>query len=190
MSKKTSVALDRRRTTLRNRQQSAERATAERASLDAALETNAAVQAEYASRLRAARAEVAGMKKAIKKTTKKQQKWVGRRRDARRSEARAHQRVAPAQAKYERAVLADLVQREMSRDLATHATTATVVPAAPPPAAPPASLDQQGALDPLIESRGAKRASRSTRVGQSSPTESRTRGTRAGSARSGAQTAN
>ena len=140
MAKKSSAALERRRITLRNRQQAAEKATVKSRSLDARLEAIAAVRAEYASRLRAAQEEVTAMKKAIKASAKQRDELSSRRKNARRDEVTAHQRIASAETKYERAVLADLVQREKIRDLATHTTTPAVVPPPAPLADPVTQL--------------------------------------------------
>jgi hypothetical protein len=64
---------------------------------EARLAADAAAWAEYGSRLRAARDEAASMKKAIKAADKQRDEPSARRTDARRDQATAHRRVAPAE---------------------------------------------------------------------------------------------
>jgi len=142
MTGQSTTPLERRRETLRTRAAAAAASQAKVTSLDEQLETNSAARREHGANLRAALETVSGLRKSIKDADKQRGKLRTARKNARRAETKAHQRASTAEAKYDRALLADLVRREKDRDLSKHTSTKT--PAAPviptPPAAPAAAL--------------------------------------------------
>ena len=68
---------------------------------------------------------MAALKKAIKATGKQKDQLESARKDARRAAAQAQQRAAAAEAKYDRAVLAEIVRREKDHDLSLHSPAAS-----------------------------------------------------------------
>lgn len=88
--------------------------------LDSELASNAGQRRNDEAGVRDARDHVAALKTTIKATKKERDKLRAARKDARRNAAKAAQRAATAEAKYDRAVLADMVRREKVTDLSTH----------------------------------------------------------------------
>lgn len=119
---KDAAALGRRRETLRKRTAASAASAAKVSSLDQRLNAKAATSREQEAALRSARDRVAALKKALKASQKQLAKLRTARADAGKADAKARQRVGTAEAKYDRAVLADVVQREKQRDLASHVT--------------------------------------------------------------------
>jgi chromosome segregation ATPase len=117
---KDAAALGRRRETLRKRTAAAAVSAAKVSSLDQRLNAKAATSREQEAALRSARDRVAALKKALKASQRQLAKFRTAHADAVKADAKAHQRVSTAEAKYDRAVLADVVQRQKERDLASH----------------------------------------------------------------------
>ena len=115
-----SPPLRRRRKRLQAAQRDAAATAAAIVELDSALASNAGQRRNYEAGLRDARDHVAALKTTIKATKKEHDKLRAARKDARRNAAKAAQRAATADAKYDRAVLADMVRREKVIDLSTH----------------------------------------------------------------------
>ena len=126
---RTSAELARRRSTLRKRQTGAERTGREVAELDKALERNAVRADEQESELRTTLDRVAMLKKTIKAGKKHRDKLRTGRKKAQDRDADARRRASTAEAKYDKAVMADMVRREKQRDLAQHDPRAAVAPA-------------------------------------------------------------
>jgi hypothetical protein len=123
-------ALDRRREKLQVNRAAAQAAIDAVADLDARLDNNSSLTRESEAALQAALDQVAALKKTIKATVKQKDQLESARKDARRAAARAQQRAVAAEAKYDRAVLAEIVRREKDHDLSVHS------PAVPTGAAP------------------------------------------------------
>jgi chromosome segregation ATPase len=123
-------ALDRRREKLQANKTAARAAIDAIADLDARLDHNSSQTREYEAALQAAVDQVAALKKAIKAAGKQQVQLDSARKDAQRAAAQAQQRAAAAEAKYDRAVLAEIVRREKDHDLSLHSPTASAGTAA------------------------------------------------------------
>ena len=123
-------ALDRRREKLQANKTAARAAIDAVADLDARLDRNSSQTREYEAALQAAVDRVAALKKAIKAAGKQQVQLDSARKDAQRAAAQAQQRAAAAEAKYDRAVLAEIVRREKDHDLSLHSPTASAGTAA------------------------------------------------------------
>jgi hypothetical protein len=177
MTGQKTTQLDYRRETLRTRAARSAASKAKVTSLDEQLEMNSAARREHEANLQAALDTVAGLKKAIKKADKQRAKLRAARKNARRADAKARQRASTAEAKYDRALLADLVRREKDRDMSQHtepalpATEAPPVPVTPPPA-------RAGAL-PQSQPTAALADPPPPPAENGTPTATRTRATRA-----------
>lgn len=112
--------LDQRRDKLQKARATAESASAEVEDLDRRLETNAAVRKAGETDLRRAMDRVAAAKKADKAHAKDDDKLRTARKDAGQVADHAQHKAETAEAKYDRAVLADLVRREKDHDLSAH----------------------------------------------------------------------
>jgi chromosome segregation ATPase len=111
-------------------------------SLDQGLHTNTERYAAQEKALAAALDTATTLKKAMKASAKDRDSLRAARREARRAAAKADQRAATAEARYDRAVLADLVRREKDHDLSAH-------PVEPPAAHPVEPAEESGrAVDP------------------------------------------
>ena len=117
-------ALNRRREKLQANKAAARAAIDAVADLDARLDHNSSQTRENEAALQAALDQVAALKKAIKATGKQKVQLDSARKDARRAAAQAQQRAAAAEAKYDRAVLAEIVRREKDHDLSLHSPAA------------------------------------------------------------------
>jgi hypothetical protein len=161
-------ALGRRREKLHVTRTAAELATRRVAELDKQLDTNSAAQRENEAALQRALDRVATLKKSIKASRRGSGKLHTARRDARRVAARAQQRAATAEAKYDRAVLAEMVRREKDDDLSRH------LPGAGEEVATDADAQRN---DDTGTSRDTRPATRRTRSGpsraRSTPTRTR-----------------
>lgn len=126
--------LDRRRATLLSRTEAAARSRAQLDAVVVELTSVTVAQRDDEASLTAALERIAELKKSIKVAKKRRTKLRAARTDARNEHAAAGTRVEAADARYNRAVLADLVRREKARDLAAHAAKqpAPAVPAAHP----------------------------------------------------------
>jgi hypothetical protein len=92
-------------------------------SLDQQLESNAGARAGHEADLQAALDRVAGLKKSIKAAAKEHDRLRSARKAARRTAATARHRAEQAEARYDSAVLADLLRREKAQDLSAHRDT-------------------------------------------------------------------
>lgn len=115
--------LDRRRNKLRVAEAAAAGAVSDLRRLDEQLASNDDQHRQQEASLQAALDRVVWLKKAIKASVKKAGKLRAAREDVGKRAAEAQQRVTAAEAKYDRAVLADMVRREKDNDLAAHAGT-------------------------------------------------------------------
>jgi hypothetical protein len=112
--------LDRRREKMQARKGAGEATAADVVSVDDQLAANASQRREHEAALQAALDAVAVLKKSIKASTKERNKLRSARKGARRVAAKAQQRTDTAEAKYDRAVLADMLRREKDNDLSEH----------------------------------------------------------------------
>lgn len=144
-------ALDRRREKLQANKAAARAAIDAVADLDARIDHNSSQTREYEAALQAALDQIAALKKAIKATGKQKDELESARKDARLAAAEAQQRAAAAEAKYDRAVLAEIVRREKDHDLSMHSPAAwagTAASDAPLSATPTmAGADDRPTLD-------------------------------------------
>ncbi|GAA5148686.1 hypothetical protein GCM10023321_11360 [Pseudonocardia eucalypti] len=144
---RTAAELARRRNTLRKRQTGAERTGRQVTELDKALERNTVQAGEQEAELRTTLDRVAMLKKTIKAGKKHRDKLRTARKKARDRDADARQRASTAEAKYDKAVMADMVRREKQRDLAQHdpragvASVPELTESQPAAALPPAGGD-------------------------------------------------
>jgi len=143
---KISATLDRRRNALHASRSAAEATGAKVASLDEALDSNAMRRSEYEANLQVALDRVAGLKKTIKASKQERSKLRTARKAARQADAKARQRADTSEAKYDRAVLADMLRREKDRDLSVHAEPPATAPTAA--AAPTAATAPTAAAAP------------------------------------------
>lgn len=112
--------LDRRRDKRQLAMTTKDAALADVASLDEQLTTNAGALTGYEADLQATLDRVATVKKTIKATTKDRDRLRTERKKAGKVAAKAEQRATAAEAKYDRAVLADMLRREKDNDLSAH----------------------------------------------------------------------
>jgi chromosome segregation ATPase len=142
MAGRSSSKLARRRSRLRRARTVAHEADAEVNRLEVELASSLGRTAELQAELAEIRDRAAALKKSIESTRGYQSKLRAARTQAGRDSAKARQRAAAVEQKYDRALLADMIKREKRRDLAEHplmaparsADASTPVPAPPPPA--------------------------------------------------------
>jgi hypothetical protein len=115
--------LDRRRNKLQVAKAYAASAVSDLRRLDEQLASNDDQRREQEAALQAALDRVVLLKKAIKASIREAGKLRVAREDVGKRAAEAQQRVTAAEARYDRAVLADMVRREKENDLAAHAGT-------------------------------------------------------------------
>jgi chromosome segregation ATPase len=94
--------------------------------LDKKLHKNAAQHRTHEAGLQTALDRVAALKKTIKASKKARDKLSAARKDARRAAAKATHRADTAEAKYDRAVLADILRRQKVADMLLHTDASTV----------------------------------------------------------------
>lgn len=157
---KISATLDRRRNALQAARSAAEATGAKVVSLDEALDSNAMRRSEYEANLQVALDRVAGLKKSIKASNQERSKLRTARKAARQADAKARQRADTSEAKYDRAVLADMLRREKDRDLSVHAEPPATKPTAA--AAPTAATAPTAAAAPTATAVNAKAAAEPT----------------------------
>jgi len=157
---KISATLDRRRNALHASRSAAEATGAKVASLDEALDSNAMRRSEYEANLQVALDRVAGLKKTIKASKQERSKLRTARKAARQADAKARQRADTSEAKYDRAVLADMLRREKDRDLSVHAEPPATAPTAA--AAPTATAAPMASSAPTATAVNAKAAAEPT----------------------------
>lgn len=119
--KNAAEALDRRRETLLARTSVADESAAKLTTLDEELRATSRRRRDDEVSLSAALIRIAELKKSIKSAGKRRTKLRSARKDARQVHTKARKRAEVAEAKYDHAVLADLLRREKDRDLAAHA---------------------------------------------------------------------
>jgi hypothetical protein len=139
---KKSARLDQRRAQLQTARGRSDGAAAAVVSLDTQLRANAAQTSQLEGELAAARDRVAVLKKSIKASQKEGRKLRDGRKDARARAAKAQQRAADVERRYDRAMLAEIVRREKQQDLTQHSQS---TPVAAAPAAAPAKASTPAA---------------------------------------------
>ncbi len=116
--------LDRRRDKMQTAKSRASVAATAMDSLDQQLTANAELHSGQEGDLQATLDRVATLKKSIKVSAKNRQRLLTARKTARRDAATSRQRADTAEAKYDKAVLADMVRREKDHDLSAHSDDA------------------------------------------------------------------
>ncbi|WP_028937395.1 hypothetical protein [Pseudonocardia spinosispora] len=119
--KNAASTLDRRRETLLARTSAADESATKLSTLEEELRATSQRKRDDEASLSEALIRIAELKKAIKSAEKRRTKLRSARKDARQDHTEARRRAEVAEAKYDRAVLADLLRREKDRDLAAHA---------------------------------------------------------------------
>ena len=112
--------LDRRREKAKAAKATADAARQRLSEIDDGLAANTAQTQEQETALRRASDEVSRLKKALKASAKKNQQLTASRKKVAASVAKTQQKAYAAEAKYDKAVLADMVRKERNRDLAAH----------------------------------------------------------------------
>jgi len=115
--------LDRRRNKLQVAKSYAASAVSDLRRLDESLASNDNHRREQEVALQAALDRVVLLKKEIKASFKEASKLRAAREDVAKRAMKAQRRVTAAEARYDRAVLGDMVRREKETDLAAHADT-------------------------------------------------------------------
>lgn len=146
--------LDRRRDKRQLAMTTKDAALADVASLDEQLTTNAGALTGYEADLQATLDRVATVKKTIKATTKDRDRLRTERKKAGKVAAKAEQRATAAEAKYDRAVLADMLRREKDNDLSAHtpSSSGTTPSAAATPVAGDTAAADTTAADTTAQS--------------------------------------
>jgi hypothetical protein len=116
----TPSTLDRRREKMQTTKAAAGNTAASVESLDQQLESNATRRTGHEADLQATLDKVAGLKKSIKAAAKEHDRLRAARKDARRVATRMRHRADQAEARYDAAVLADMLRREKDHDLSVH----------------------------------------------------------------------
>jgi hypothetical protein len=119
-----SSALERSRTKSGQARQGLAQARGRVDELDVKLGRNAARSSHDEAALQAAQAEVKRLRSALKDASKERQKLLVARKRATTLVAKAEEKAHKAEAKYDRAVLADLIQREKEQDRDAAGTSA------------------------------------------------------------------
>lgn len=114
------TALDERRGKWQTAHDAATQAEKQLADLGQQLESTVQQRNADEAELRANRDRQAELKKSIKAAAKQRDALRNARKQADRDAARARKRAEAAEAKYEKALLADLLHQQMSRDLSAH----------------------------------------------------------------------
>lgn len=137
-------ALDRRRVKAQTAKDTADRAHARVADLDATLRANEAHAERQQIALRRARDETARLKQELKAAAKERAALTAARKKARDKAAKARDKAANAEARYDQVVLAEIVRREKDRAGVAAAPGKALEPAAdkdPVPAEPAEGTD-------------------------------------------------
>ncbi|GEM_PF-4565209 len=173
--------LQRRREDLVRSRQEAAAGRAEIAQLQARTDALQGTRADTKQRLAEAEQLLERLRKDLKKHDKEREQLTKRLRDARKSLVELDRRVGSREQKYDRAVLADLVEREKVRDLAGSgegSATATAQPGAPASVARTTEQDKPAEPVSVVEHK-ADGTTTTTRGGTPQPTSPRVAGTRA-----------
>jgi chromosome segregation ATPase len=134
-------ALERSRARSSEARSSLEAAHLRLSHLDAELGRNAARSSSDETALRSAMDEVKRLKKALKDGEKQRRKLLTERKRAADATAKAEDRARKAEAKYDRAVLADMIQRTKEQDRRTASEKAPENGSAATPAVPATAVD-------------------------------------------------
>jgi hypothetical protein len=150
--------LDRSRAKAKHAQQALAEAGRRVNDIDERLERNTAQTSADEKAVAAARDEVKRLKKALKDGEKERQKLVLARKRAIADVEKAEDKARKAEAKYDREVLADLIEREKENDRATSAAASAtpVGPAAPGRGARGRAAPGPGARGPAAPGRAAR----------------------------------
>jgi chromosome segregation ATPase len=116
-----SSKLDRCREKLQRARAGAEASSVVLTGLDSQLRLASSRASQLEAELAGARDRMAGLKKSIKATGKQREKLRTGRKQARQRAAEARQRATDAERRYDRVMLAEIVEREKRRDLSQHA---------------------------------------------------------------------
>jgi chromosome segregation ATPase len=143
------TTLDRRRDKAQGAKDTADKARDHVADLDARISTNAGQAQQDQAALHQAQDEVTRLKRALKTAAKEDAVLQTRRKKASTAAVKAEVKAKAAEAKYDQAMLADMVRREKARDRSAAAATAkvdappadttSVAPSAQQPTARPAT---------------------------------------------------
>jgi multidrug resistance efflux pump len=120
------TTLDRRRDKAQGAKDTADKARDNVADLDARIATNAGQAQRDQAALHQAQDEVTRLKRALKTAAKEDAVLQTRRKKASTAAVKAEVKAKAAEAKYDQAVLADMVRREKARDRSAAAATAKV----------------------------------------------------------------
>lgn len=120
------ASLDRRRKKLQAAKRAVATTRADVSKLDSHLDSNAAQHGEHQAALRTAMDRVATLQKTIKASRSTRDKLGVARKAAQRAATEAAHRADKAEAKYDRAVLADMLHRQKVSDLSMNADQSTV----------------------------------------------------------------
>jgi chromosome segregation ATPase len=121
--------LDRRRTKVQAAKAAADAADARVASFAERITTVETQAAEHEAALRRLGEEVGRRRKALKQAARQRDDLRKARRKAEKGAAKARRKAEAADGKYDQAVLADLVRREKSRDMAVNGDGSRSAPA-------------------------------------------------------------
>ncbi|MGZ4602635.1 MAG: hypothetical protein ACXV0U_03440 [Kineosporiaceae bacterium] len=125
--------------------------------IEARLASTTAKTSADGNALRSAVEEVKRLKKELKDGEKERRKLVTARKQAQSALAKAEEKARKREAKYNRAVLADMIQRQKEQDLGSAAT-----PAAPAPSGQDAQAAPNGAAAPPLPASGDGEPPRAT----------------------------
>ena len=126
--------LTRRRKKMQVAKSTAVAATANLANLERRLEALTALRRQQRAALREAKNKQRALEKAIKASSKERTSLRESRKGARKAAAKARRNAHEVEAKYDRAVLSDLVRREKQSDLSAHAASRVAARPNPQPA--------------------------------------------------------
>jgi DNA repair exonuclease SbcCD ATPase subunit len=122
-------ALARRRDKVKDSRATAETLRQRVDELDAEAEANAARSRDYEKALQKAKAEVAELTKALKRTARQQESLLSRRSAAVKSALKAKDKAQKIEAKYDQSVLSEIVRREKLADLGSGGSGGSAAPA-------------------------------------------------------------
>src|SRR5882757_11146935 len=118
--------LTRRREKMQVARSAAAAATAKLTDLEGQLAALTRLRRQQKAALREAKSQQSVLERAVKASTRQRGALRESRKDARKAAAKAQRRAHEVEARYDRAVLADMVHREKQTDLSTHATSGAV----------------------------------------------------------------
>jgi chromosome segregation ATPase len=118
--------LTRRRAKMQVARSTAAAASAKLTDLEGRLESLTRLRRQQKAALREAKSQQSVLERAVKASTRQRGSLRESRKGARKAAAKAQRRAHEVEARYDRAVLADMVHREKQTDLSTHATSGAV----------------------------------------------------------------